>query len=384
MGIPRWRQLVVNVAQSSDTGVYTYDLPERGALHALSIRASIDNGATSGRNKTPMDALNEIKITSDQQFPLYHLSPEEAEKVFELDNGRALKASITEAADATQYMVFPVEFGRRRYDPEMFLPLSRIQDAKIEIDHAFTPAADGGFATGTLKFSVMALITQEESDLPYIETLITRRIFKVTTAASGERQFELPTRSRIRRIGVYQYEAGVSDATNVTALRLEDANSGDLLAKFNWSDFMDINYRERGALIDHVMYLLAQDDDTLNTRLSPVIMHDLSPELAPNNTTDVFLVAVIDAIAGDQVTLASSTATIAAGSEVLATDTSDRAIRAKFTGPNVGYFGFINCNYSDRPGDYLDVSMLGGVDLIIEEGNAGASLRISIQEALTL
>lgn len=375
-----WRHFTNDETQSNDTATYQLDLPDRGALHALLIRAKIRNGASNGRNVTPLDALTEIKITSDQQFPLYALSSQEAEKWQEVIYGQALPGLITEAADGVQEMLFTLMFGDKLFDPNFFIPLDRIEDAKLEIEHAFTAAASDGFATGTLSFDVMGLITPELSSLSYAGTWVKRRIKKVTSVAGGEEVFEMPARSLIRNIGVYAYEGGIEDGVDITAYRLEEHNTARLINKGDWQNLLDITRVIWGAEIEHTVDFLVENNDTWNSRLSAPVGKTLHVDLPHDPTADSFAIAQWDVVTGDLLTFNTNLVVVLAGSESMLPATTAIKLTGSVKGSNVSYFGILPLEYPQGVGGLLDVNALGGVDLVLTNGGAGASVRVSVEE----
>ena len=149
-------------AQSSDAATWRLSLPNRGNLHTLMLKAACTNGATSGRAVSILDVVDKVEIIADGSEVIYSLTPQEMEKWYETLQGKALVGLQSESANAVQYMVFPVMFGRWLYDPEYYLPLEKFKDVKLEVTFSPTIAADGGFATGTVTFDVELLASVGE------------------------------------------------------------------------------------------------------------------------------------------------------------------------------------------------------------------------------
>ncbi len=378
----RWRHLVNDAVQSSDAATYSIPggLPNSGALHALLVTLKLANGSTAGRNVGILDAVDEIRVRGDGEDPIKLLHPQEIEKWYETLWGKALPGQANEAASAVQQMTFPILFGRRLWDTEMFLPLERFKSVNLEIDYSPAIAADGGFATGTFTVDVMALISEAGDRLSYRGTLKHRRVKSFTSGASGEDTTELPDTALIRNIGVYMYENQVDDLTDITRVRLEDKPRGVAIVDFDINELYAMNEALFGAEIVHQYRLLAQDADVLDTRLGRPTSISLRPIVASEIGTDTNLVATISAITGDRLTLSSSLVTETTVTTPEAADTTDRRYQVAVRGLTPSYFALLPYMYPDDESGYLDVAKHGGLNLILTQAAAGATVRVSVEE----
>jgi len=380
MAVPIWRHYVNDEAQTNDDATWKKELPNRGALHAILLKAQCTNGSTSGHGVTILDAVDEIEVKGDGSEILFSLYPTEHEKWYETLFGKALQAVQTEVASGVQEMVFPIIFGKKLYDPKHWLPLSRFKDVSIEVKYSPSISADGGFATGTMTFDLMLLMSLEEAGLGYEGTLVTRRIKSYTTAASGEEEIELPDNAIIRAIGNYVYEAGVADGTDVTKVELEDKATGVSLFEADWDDFIHLNRELFGSMIRHSWHAFLQDNDTLDTRIGEILEYALSVNETPDPTADTFLVDMVDAISGDRLTFACAQADITAGAEDLTAYATDHDVYVTVKGKSPSYFGLIPFTYQDDPSGWLNTGQYGKLTVIHTQGGAGGNAYVSIQE----
>lgn len=366
--------------QSSDAATWTYRLPKEGALHTIMLGAACTNGATGGRAVSIFDVVDTIEVVADGSKVLYSLTPREIEKRYETEHGHALNVVQSEAAAAVQRAVFPIMFGRKLYDAPMFLPLSRYNDVQLRVTYSPTIAADGGFATGTTTFDVQLIITPQAELPSYLGTLITKTIKAFTSAASGDDATKLSLLNRIRNIGIYAYEANVSDLTDITRVLLR-ANAGDqILFDADILQFYQLNRELFGAEIVHTARLFAQDNDTFDTRIGNIAVWDISIALAMSDANDTFSLVNIDAYTGDRVVIGLQDADITAGAETFATRATDTElyITTRSFGPS--YFGLIPFMYVDAPEGYLNTLAYSELEVVLTQGGAGADTRISTQE----
>ena len=376
----RWRHLLNDNVQSSDDAIFTLDLPVQGKLHALLIKAQCTNGATAGRGVTILDALDDIQILGDGSEVLHSLIPEEIEKWYETLQGQGLSLVQTEAAAGVQEGVFPIYFGRKPYDPAMYLPLDRFQNVQLRLSFSPVISATVGFATGTMTFDVMALITPNATPLPYLGSLITRRIRQFTSAASGEEPTDLFDNSLYRAIGIYVYEAAIVDGVDITRVRLEDTAEGVTLLDADWDDFIHLNRDLFGAEITHYFDTFTNDADDLDTRINEILGAEIDIVAAIELVADMALYNHLTAIAGDRVSIGAAILDIVAGSEALTLDTTQRQRLVNVRGKSPSGFGLIPYMYNDAPEGYLNSADYGQLTATLTQGAAGADVRVSVQE----
>ena len=376
----RWRHLLNDGVQTSDDAVFTLTLPNRGKLHALLVKVQCTNGATAGRGVSILDALDDIQILGDGSEVLYSLIPEEAEKWYETLFGQELQLVQTEAAAGVQEGVFPIYFGRKMYDAEMYLPLDRFTDVELRLSFSPTISGTVGFATGTFTIDVQAIITPENVPLAYLGTLVTRRVKQFTSAASGDDQTELFDNTVYRAIGVYAYEAAIADGVDITRVRFEDTAEGTVLGDWDWDDFVHMNNYMFGSEIVHRFDLFLQDTNTIDTRINEILAAQLSLIGAIEGVADMTIYNLITTLAGDRVTVGAAILDLVAGSEAVTLDTTDRQRLLEVRGKSPSGFGLIPYMYNDRPEGYLNSSDFGQLEVILTQGGAGADVRNSIQE----
>lgn len=375
-----WQQLIAEKTQSSDTDTFREQLPDVGALHALLIKAQVTTGATSGRNKYLHDALSNIRVKSARRDPIMQVDSIELQKWMECFKGVPLTEVVDWQASKVNELVLPIWFGRQLYDPNYFYPLSRHTQSFLEIDHAFTAAADGGFATGTLKFDVKALITPKEEILSYEGTLALRNLYTHTSVASGDENFDMPGESILRGIGMYCYELAIAEDTDITKIVFKNRRDQQILAELGYDDFIHMTQEEFGGFCERHITDLAQNNDTVVTLMGEILSAIAKPRTAVDTTGDVLVSVIIDAISGDQLTYDVGSVDITAGAETITALASDQIIdcivKAKFP----SHFGALMFNKPDSRVGYWNERDDGNIRLIATQGGAGATVKVSVQE----
>ena len=372
--------LVNAEAQTNNAGTYRKRLPAVGSLHALLVTMTMTNGSTGGHTVDMLDVIDEIRVTSARQNPIFSLSSEELVKWWETENGEAVIHDADESADAVQTIMLPILFGRTFIDKEVYLPLGRFGSVDLEIDFSPTIAADLGFATGTFTVDIIAIMTPQEVSLPYQHTFITRRLEAFTTVASGEHRVPLPEDALIRKIGVYCYENAVEDGVNVSRLQLVMQDGSTTLYDADWLEFMWAQSMYGAKPIVHKAKLLAQDNDVWNCGLANVKGYSLEQLVAIEVGTDTLVMTAVDAIAGDRLTLDMALTNTATTTTPVSQHTTDIALFIQAWADVPGFFGFIPFFFPDDLSGYLDLRGSGGAEVIYTQGGAGGSLQTSIQE----
>lgn len=374
------RNLVNDAVQASDAATYELELPNSGKLHSLLLTAACTNGATSARALTILDVVDLVEIVGDGSEVLYSMTPQEIEKWAETLSGNALESIEEHGASLVQSMVFPILFGRKLFDPECYLPLGAFKQTKLRVTYSPTIAADNGFTTGTTTFDVKAFITPDDQSLPYMGTLTTKRIKDFTSLAAGDDLTDLPRNNPIRAIGVYAYEANTADGTDVTRVQLRANNGERVLFDADWPNFLDINRNLFGCEIFHTARLLQTDAETWDCRLGYVRQVVIEPIYTPSDANDTFSTFNASGYTGDRITIQIRDADVTAGAETFAVATADYRMQVTAYGKSPSFFGLIPFLYQDVKDWYLQSNQYSKLELLLTQGGAGATVRVSLQE----
>lgn len=371
------RTLLDGEVQTSNDATRIIKLPKSGKMHALIIKASCTNGATSCKGVNIHDALDLIEVYKDGSKPLFSLIPKEFEKWYEWTYGKALPMVETEEAAGVQSCVYPILFGRDIFDPEMYLPLKDNVDLELRLKFSPTISATVGFATGTMTFDVIALISTPDTSLNYRGTLINRTIKTFTSAASGDEEVDIPRGDILKQILIYAYEAGVEDGTDITDILLEWNDGEYRHVSANWDEMQETIALLKGAQIEHHGRLLKSDTDTFYTRLGHLM--GLGIQVLSDNdiANDLEYFTRPDTLTGDMVTLNSAQGKFTAGSEDLTAYTTDHAILWRAIGRNPGHSVLIPFDYQPDPITWLQTRNLSNLKLILTQGGADAAVRVS-------
>lgn len=375
---PRPRALVNGAVQTSDDATFRYTLPSSGALHTLWLKFRMTNGTTSAIGQSLHQVVDDIRIMADGSKILFSMNSVELEKYIEVTKGIPLAIIEDEGASNVQEIVYPIEFGRSYYDPEMWLPLSPFNEVEIEVDYSPPISSTVGFVTGTFTVDVIALISQNPPPI-YKGTLINRHVKNFTPAASGDELTEIYRAYPLRSIFIYAYEAAVAHAANITNYILRiDSGEYDL---FSMTALQLIAYNQQlmGTRLTREQLTFQSDTDTLDTRLSPILNHNVELPQTHDVSGERMTFVSIDTITGDQLLIDLADGDWTGSSEELVANTTNQDILISTKGSNINYGLILPFYHIDDPDFYLITQSMKMLELILTQGNAGGTCRISTQ-----
>jgi len=379
-----WQQLryiLDGEVQSSDDATKVIDLPRSNVLHTLYVKVECTNGSTSNQGADISDVVDKIEVIANGSEVLYSMTPKEIERWALLETGKPIMQERNEAGSAVQMAIYPIYFGRDEFDPEFWLPCDRFTDLELRIKYSPDIGATD-FATGTTTITVLALMTMGGDPGPYAGTLKTSTIYSFTSAASGDETIDLPQSHPYRRLLVYAHEAGVADGSNITNVKFSLNNDEQIPFNLKWDDLQQWNQLLFNIDFEERWHLFRSDTDTVTTYVGRIVGYSLEVNEDVDLTNDTFILDRIDTITGDQLTINSSEVDVTAGSEDITAYTTDHDMFLTVKGLGLPYatvlpFDLFGDEESFDPGAYDQVQ------LILTNGNAGATVKVSLQEILT-
>lgn len=381
---PEIRQVVNGEAQANDAATYRYRLPNAGALHSLLLRVSCTNGATSGRNVSIFDVVDDIRIVADGSNVIFQQRPKEIEKYHESVLQHTLEINQVEAAAGVQQGVFPILFGREVYDPEIWLPLQSFGAVFLEVDYSPTISATVGFATGTTTIDLVQVMTPADQALTYRGTLVTVRRKEITTAASGQDITEIIRRFPIRLIGLYCWESATEDGVDVTRVELL-ANSGvKTLYAADWPEALSGNRELFGmGFVRHQMRLLSKDAEVIDTRIGRISEQSALISETAEIGADTNLIFTTTTIAGDRLTITQSVVTETTTTTPEAADTVLRDVFLAVGTFGPSFYVVLPFHMPDVPESYLPATAYNKLEVYATQGGAGGTYGVTVQELAT-
>lgn len=363
----------------SDAGTHQERLPRSGFCSGLTARLAWTNGGTGGGGEDIIDAVDRIEVIGNGSDVLYSLEGIEVAKWAEFINRRQIPQNRDDRNGEVQFASFPIMFGRRVGDDELWLDLAQWNEVELRVQFSPTIAA-AQFATGTGVLDIIAHMYREGQRPPnHRGWLRTTQIRAFTSLADGEEEIELSRRYPFTGILVYAFETGVADGVDITQAEIR-ANGGRYIPfTGRWLDIQDENARQFEIESWADFYAQRANNETIETRLGRIRSAILQVEQAPGAGAD-FTLANVASIAGGRITtnefIVEGSATYAA----TLLQTTDQDVHVQARGFGVGNAILLPFAMEGDLAGALQAPSFDDVELILTQGGAGAAVRVSTQE----
>lgn len=373
-----WRTIQGATTYASDAQTVSIKLPLTGVLHTLYLSLLMTNGSTSCKNKSIDDVVSKIEIIGNGSDVLVSLTPQEIAREHYRRTGKFISEYRDEYLSVVQRQLLPIYFGRYWNDSEYWLPSNSFTDLELRVTYAPTIAATS-FATGTFSLQVVGYYTMEGTPGAYRGTLTMKTVKAFTSTASGDEPTLLPRGNPYSGILVYAYEAGTDPFASITDVQLYTNNGETIIVNEKWQTLMERNAEEYWLNDEYHYRAFNVDTDTINTKLAPVKSVMVANNKARTGANGPVFSACVTAIAGDALTLERTSIVDTAGTNGVVTDgalgRNDVLIKC---------VGIPNCVWIDTSPfgleSALNSKLYDEVKLILTNGNAGAAVRIALQE----
>lgn len=179
--------------QASDKSSKTINLDIVDPVSALCFEFEATNGTTNNQNNPLPFAISKLELV-DGADVLASLSFRQAQALQFYKTGGRPTLREDEGPSSVQTIGCIILFGRRLWDPEYALDLTKFKNPQLKITWDLTNiravAADTAWATGTLKISAWAKVM--EGMAPPGKYLMAKEIEAWTGKTSGENRHEMP------------------------------------------------------------------------------------------------------------------------------------------------------------------------------------------------
>ncbi len=213
--------LAYQETQSSDKSTKTIDLDIVDPVSALAFEFEATNGTTNNKANPLPFAITKIQVVSGSDV-LASLSFTEMQALKFYKDGRQPQLRESEDASSVQVIGTSLLFGRRLWDKDYALDLTRFKNPQLKISWDLTNiravSATTAFATGTFKLSAWAKV-MEGQPAPG-NFLMDKVIDAWTGATSGDKRRELPVDYVYRLLMLRLYSRGYDVDECITKLKL--------------------------------------------------------------------------------------------------------------------------------------------------------------------
>lgn len=373
------RYLVRQLALNSDNQTYDYLAPRSGILSGMLIKLAYNNGATGGGGQDIADIVSKIQVVGNGSDILFSLSGYELLKwAYKWQRDRAVQLRDARPG-ATQYCVFPVQFGRVFGDKDYWINLADYNTVDIQITYAPTISATQ-FATLTGVLDIIGVFWPTGVAAPARKGwLRTTQVNRFTSAAAGDNVQIMSNRYPYAGIMVYAFKQGDPEGQDITTVELRLDGGTYIPITGRWVDFQEGNDAEYINEPIEEMITLVGDNANIETRSGRIL--SVQSELIFADSADTLVpIFRVRSIAGSQITTAQVSA---AGSTVTgggAVDATARAVLWRSRGVGIGHAVFVPLTRNDDLDMPFDAPAHNDIRLALTQGGAGADVRVSAWE----
>jgi len=372
------RFLLDSETQTSDSATRRVALPRKGALSGLELRTRITNGATSGLEKI-FEALDRVEVVADGSNVLFSVEGAELYRWAHFIERKEPAHYQHQGAAIVQELTLPICFGRFLGDPELWLDLAAYRDVETRIQYSPTIAATE-FVTGTTQFHIPYWIDDGPNPPgPRRGWLRTTQIKAFDTVASGDDVTELSRLYPYWDIMVYCREAAIADGVDLTRAQVWVNDKQSIPFDGRWDDIQVMNERMLGVIGLHRGTMLRGDTETFDTHTGRIWSANVTPVFVQSDANGL-INAMVGSIAGDRLTMSVSDTADAAASTHFTAAAADRTIEWVATGLGVGNAILIPFALNGNPDGVLDPRDMSRLQLVLTQGAAGGTTRISTRE----
>ncbi len=224
-----WQREYLREAASATRGAtYKLELPAHGDLGTLLLRLRGTKAANAPLGSVAkwrlIDEIDKIEIIANGAEPIKSLSGTQAQFAAFLDQRAIMPNKIEEYSSAPMECIIPINFGRRMYDRQLALDLTRFDSVELQL----TNSMHTDHWADSFQITTQALWLRDAPSRPfgYMRTEDWR---SWTTVIDETKYLALPTARQLRRIILQawpnldsneQEEAGVYDLMDDIELSL--------------------------------------------------------------------------------------------------------------------------------------------------------------------
>jgi len=343
----------------SDTDTVREKLNISDPITALVVELQAKNGGTDAKDTEIHSYVSKVGVV-DGGTDVSVLSMTNwlgVSTLFEKDYPRC---TLSEKGGDVQVERFIIPFGRYIGDDEYYLDPNLYDNPMFRLEMALNIAASGGFATGTAKLTVIALIMEglrgaKRGVMKYKE------VASFTSGTSGDYPVVIPRDAVLRDILLFARQDGYKPNLVISKVKI-DCDTGKFVPVEAYTDdLIDKQVKECGR-VKVSKRLMAGEGNTKKLNL-----YAIEGGNARCSTSLTF--AQISAISGNQITVRGAKLTTSPSVDTLPAD-SDVYVEVFGQCPS----GVVSClrGKKDEPDVYFDPTPYKGVTMYLTQAAAGS------------
>jgi len=232
------RVLVDHEAQSQDVATKVIKLPLSNVLHTLFVKAEATTGTTGYSGAKVADTIDKIEVIGNGSEVLVSLTPDVLRDVIKAKYDYAIQETTSSQPNAALEVIFPIPFGHDFWDPNFWLPCNKFTDLELRITYNLDKTGQD-WASGSMKFTVLAYMTMEGMPGAYQGTLRHTIVYDWSTASSGDETITMPRRLLWHGLLLQAIKSGATLKDVVSRVKLSINNDQIVPLNIKPDDYLD-------------------------------------------------------------------------------------------------------------------------------------------------
>jgi len=364
--MPKFRDIYIEKAKTlADLGSLVVDLNVVDPVSVLLVNFSATNGAISNKNNPLARNITKIEVVDGSDI-LFSMDCRLAQALAYYWQKTYPYKAWQEYGGGGQADSFPIFFGRHLWDPVYALNPAKFRNPQVKISWnlaTVNPVGATGFASGSLKMSIMARL-MEGMAAPPTHFMMHKDHYSFTSAASGDERVPLPTDYPWAMFMLRAWESGVGINSSITKVKLSLDVDKDI--PFDHSiGRQGLILENSHGLIHHGIRMFGDDAEVHQVWLAMQERANLTGE------TDT-IIAMLQNLVNGQLTLGlKSDANVALTAKMIQCQ-----VQGSLPWNCVAFpFGLL-----EDPATYLQVQTYGDIKAILTQGNVGAEVNLVLSQ----
>jgi len=219
----KYRNVELYYEQSlDDVGTKIIELRTSEPISAIRLDFKGQNYTDHNKDNRLNDVITKIELV-DGSDQLLSLSLKEAQALEFRRTGKMPFIRVGESASGWNEEHCLLLFGRRLWDPEMYMDLAKFRNPQLKITTniaAVRAAGAAGFLSGSLKVTIDLLVIEEGAEAA-LGFMMAKKIYGFTSATSGDEHIELPADYPYVGLLMRAYTAGNDVDENIEKLKID-------------------------------------------------------------------------------------------------------------------------------------------------------------------
>lgn len=360
-------QLQYRIQQGLTAGVWTFpvNLVDPVTEFKLWFWAEVDDGDALADQCLPY-CISEIALVDGSEV-IFAMDGACAIALYGYDHGKIPFHWHDEVPEGDNYWCIPICFGRWLEDPQWIFDPTRFRNPQIRITWNLSTVtaagAAGSWTVDDLSISVWAKV-MEEGAAP-VGYLMAKEIKEFATLAAGQEITYLPTDFNIRKVMIRPYKNDGKQSTAITHIKISQDEDKWIPVDLASDDFMFLHYDWFDEM--ELFIRAVRDDDEDDEHFGGAYCHGV----AMGEVADI-IVSAVGWLDNSFITTGATDAGVQQDANQISVRTFTRTPFDTFCYP-----------FGDQmvPADWLEVSRIGNLRLILTNGSTGYTCQIIVQQA---